>query len=139
MGLPGDHRLRGALPLSDGLQLQRNPHERGEGGEELAPELGERVFRRRWARHQRRPGDDAPVLEVAEAGAQDTRGDARDVLPELAEAPRLLAQIPDHVRRPRAAEEFHSLVDRACGRDDGLVFSDAQRHLSISRVTTIVW
>ena len=75
-----------ALSTCRGLHLQRDADERGERREELAAEGGERVLRGRWARRQRRAGDDASLSELAEAGAQDARGDGRDVLPELAEA-----------------------------------------------------
>lgn len=93
------------LPWVTQTELDRRAHDRADGRDELSPEVRKRVLSRGRARREGRAHHDALGLELPEARAQDAGGNGRNVPSQLSEAARLRAQEPDHLGRPRAAEE----------------------------------
>ncbi|MFM2166252.1 MAG: hypothetical protein RIS79_623 [Verrucomicrobiota bacterium] len=94
------------------LQLFTDAHDGLDGRFELATDIRERVFdrwRRAWllvAIH------DADLDEMTKALREHFRGDAGEIVLQLAEAAWTTAEIPDDVRRPGTAEEAHAKLQR---------------------------
>src|SRR5262245_12029213 len=122
---PAPHRF-GAMVEPEAMA---HLHDRVDDWQKVGAELGEAVLDRGRRGRQHLAVDDALLLEDLEACREHLCRDPRDVSPQLAEAPRPAAQVPDHVRRPGAAEERHAGGERALGRRLGdVTLADFQTH-----------
>ena len=122
-------RVAPRRPRLDGSATEVLPDggDRGDGGHQPPTQTGERVLDgRRLGRHDR-ARDDLFRFELAEPLAEHPRRDRRDVPAQLREAAGTTAQVPDHVRGPRAGEELHARGERALGDRADDVVRDADR------------
>src|SRR5262249_43212252 len=84
--------------------------------DELAAKVRERVLHGRGGRRLDGAADDAVGLELLKSCGERLAGDPLEVVAQLVESARAVAQVPDDVWRPGAAEQRETLGQRALAR-----------------------
>ena len=110
------------------LELATDGHDGLDRRDELLAEHGQCVFGRRGRGVQQRARDHAAFFQLTQARGQDARGDARDVVAQLAETAWAARQIPDDIRCPGPTQQRHAFCERTRRRRSDFAFAQRKTH-----------